>query len=51
MGGHLADLLAKTVQAVIIVAFVLGVALTLFFTLVLPKLWEWLKPLVHQWTA
>jgi hypothetical protein len=43
--------IGEAVVGMIVGAFLAGMALGVMLTAGLPKLWQWLKPLIHSWTA
>lgn len=45
------DSIADSIILLLIVSFLFGLAVATFFFLGVPVIWDWLKPLIHGWTA
>jgi hypothetical protein len=49
--GGIADAVANSIILLLITSFILGLVVATFFFLGVPVIWDWLKPLIHGWTA
>ena len=47
----IADSIADSFIKLLIFAFALGTAFGVFMTTGVPVIWEWIKPIIHGWTA
>jgi hypothetical protein len=43
--------MAEAFMVAMIVVFIIGFILGIFSALGIPVIWDWLKPLIHGWTA
>lgn len=45
------DGMAQAFFAAMAFMLVIGILLGIFFSLGVPAIWEWFKPILHSWTA